>query len=129
MDRAQFDEPQRAQVMALLETLPWGDVEREIGGLEVVLALAIEATGDAIQLWEEEGEECFGDEFELSADQVAALDDEWRLAYIARLLHTAAHAYESSHRASCQDAPPRATSRHRWPGRTNLVLSPDSCAG
>ena len=57
MDRAQFDEPQRAQVMALLETLPWGDVEREIGGLEVALALAIEATGDAIQLWEEEGEE------------------------------------------------------------------------
>lgn len=46
-----------------------------------------------MQLWEEEGELRFGDEFELSAEQVAELDDEWRLAYIARLLHSAALTY------------------------------------
>lgn len=47
----------------------------------------------SLDRWEAEGEERFGDEFELSSEQVASLDDEWRLAYIARLLHTAALAY------------------------------------
>jgi hypothetical protein len=57
------------------------------------LALALEATGIAIDLWEAEGEDRFGDEFALSAEEVADLDDEWRLAYIARLLCTALGAY------------------------------------
>jgi len=95
MDDPQFDETQRAQAIALLEDLPWGDLEQELYGLEAALALALEATGHAIQLWEGEdgGEERFGDEFALSAGQVDSLDDEWRLAYIARLLYTAAQAY------------------------------------
>ena len=37
--------------------------------LEVALALALEAVGDAIDLWEDEGEERFDDEFALSAEQ------------------------------------------------------------
>jgi hypothetical protein len=49
--------------------------------------------GVAIYLWEAEGEDRFGDEFALSAEEVADLDDEWRLAYIARLLCTALGAY------------------------------------
>lgn len=94
MNSAQFDETQREQALALLEELPWGDLEQELYGLEVALALALEATGDAIQQWEdEEGEERFGDEFSLSAERVDSLDDDWRLAYIARLLHTAVQAY------------------------------------
>ena len=44
-------------------------------------------------VWEEEGEERFDGEFQLSTDQVASLDREWRLAYIGRLLRTAAYAY------------------------------------
>ena len=73
----------------------WGDLEQALYGLEAALALALEATGHAIQLWEGEdgGEERFGDEFALSAGQVDSLDDEWRLAYIARLLYTAAETY------------------------------------
>lgn len=86
--------------MALLEDLLWGDLEQAIYGLEVTLVLSLEATGDAIRQWEDEGEERFGDEFSLSAEQVASLDDEWRLAYIARLLHTAAYSYGVSPRAS-----------------------------
>lgn len=93
MSPPQFEASQRSQVTELIESLAWGDMETAIYGLEVALALTIEATGDAIQLWEAEGEELFGDEFELSAEQVAELDDEWRLAYIARLLYTAASAY------------------------------------
>ena len=93
MDSVQFDEPKRAQAIALLEDLPWGDVEQEIYCLEVTLALALEATGAAIELWEQEGFHRFRDEFALSAEEVASLDDEWRLAYIARLLYTAARAY------------------------------------
>ena len=77
----------------LLESLAWGSVEWAIYDLEAALALAIEAVGGALRLWEDEGEERFGDELRLSAEQVASLDDEWRLAYIARLLDTAALAY------------------------------------
>jgi hypothetical protein len=88
--------PSEQQAIDLLEDLPWGDVEQEIYGLEVALSLALEATGAAIQLWEEEGEQRFGDEFALSADEVASLDEDWRLAYIARLLYTAANAYRVS---------------------------------
>jgi hypothetical protein len=93
MHQSQFGASQRSDAMELIESLAWGDMEDAISGLEVALALALEATGDAIRLWEAEGEERFGDEFTLSAEQVADLGDEWRLAYIARLLHTAAHSY------------------------------------
>ena len=89
----QFDWRQRRQALGLLESLAWGDMEREIHGLETALALAYEATGDAFSLWDEAGEELFNDEFELSPEQVADLSDAWRLAYIARLLVTALHAY------------------------------------
>ena len=89
----QFDSRQRQQALRLLESLAWGDMETAIHGLETALALAYEATGDAINLWEEAGEARFGDEFDLSAKQAAELTDEWRLAYVARLLATALQAY------------------------------------
>jgi hypothetical protein len=110
----QFDQVQREQVLELVESLAWGDMEQAIYGLEVALALALEATGDAIHLWEQQGEERFGDECGLSYEQIAELDGEWRLAYIARLLHSAAFAYGVSPSA---------------PGRTRdgeLVISPTS---
>jgi hypothetical protein len=95
MDNAQFGEWQRLQAIALLEDLPWGDLEQQLYGHEVAMALALEATGQAIQLWEngDVGEERFGDEFALSVEEIDSLDDDWRLAYVARLLHTAARAY------------------------------------
>ena len=89
----QFSDSQRAAAIDLLESLAWGSVEWAIYDLEAALALAIEAAGGALRLWEEEGEERFGDELRLSVEQVASLDEEWRLAYIARLLDTAALAY------------------------------------
>ncbi len=104
MKRRQFNDAQRTQAIDLIESLPWGDVREAIRGLEVALALALEAVGDAVDLWEEEGEERFEGEFQLSTDQVASLDHEWRLAYIGRLLRTAAYAY---------GVPP-----HGTPGRT-----------
>jgi len=108
----QFDWRQRRQALRLLEALAWGDMETAIYGLETALALAYEATGDAINLWEEEGEERFDDEFRLTPADVADLSDEWRLAYIARLLVTALHAYGVSPGASpgrppeCSAGPP-----------------------
>jgi hypothetical protein len=90
---SQFDRRQRELAAELVESLAWGDVERAIIGHETALALALEATGDALRLWEHEGEDRFGDEVSLSPEQVCELDDEWRLAYIARLLVTALHAY------------------------------------
>jgi hypothetical protein len=115
MRTPQFQATQSAQAMELIESLAWGDMEQAILCLEIALALALEATGDANRRWEAEGEERFGDEFKLSAEQVAELDHEWRLAYIARLLHDAAYGYGIS-----PDVPP---------GRTNEgdpVTAPNS---
>ena len=58
--------------------------------LEAALALAIEAAGGALRLWEEEGEERFGDELRLSVNRSPRSTQVRRLAYIARLLDTAA---------------------------------------
>jgi hypothetical protein len=44
-------------------------MEYAISGPEAALALALEATGVAIDLWEAEGEDPFGDEFALSAER------------------------------------------------------------
>ena len=50
----------------------------------------MEATTGAFLLWQADdaGEQLFGDEFTLTAQQVADLDPEWRLAYVARLIRT-----------------------------------------
>jgi hypothetical protein len=63
--------------------------------MEAALRRAMEATRDALALWEARAEDDLGfeDEFDLTADQVAELSDEWRLAYVARLLETLALAY------------------------------------
>ena len=59
MKSRQFNDAQRAQAIDLIESLYWGDVGDAIRGLEVALVLALEAVGDAVDLWEEEGEERF----------------------------------------------------------------------
>ena len=76
MDAPQFDETQRAQAIALLRISRGAISSRSSMASKPALALALEATGHAIQLWEDEaaGEERFGDEFELSAEQVDSLD-------------------------------------------------------
>ena len=52
----------------------------------------MEATTGAFLLWEADdaGEQRFGDEFTLTAQQVADLEPEWRLAYVARLIRSIA---------------------------------------
>jgi hypothetical protein len=65
-------------------------VEPNVDGFEIALALALEAAGYAIDLWEEEGEVRFRSEFDLSHEQVDGLDHEWRIAYLARERQVAA---------------------------------------
>ena len=68
------------------------------------------------------GEERFGDEFTLSADRVASLDDEWRLAYIARLLHSAAYLYGvSPHASPGRSADGELTSPISWSDELSLA--------
>ena len=94
MTRHQFNETQREQVLELIESFPWGDMEFAIRGFEAMFALSLEGVEPrAIDLWEAEGEARFGCEFELSPEQVSSLDDELRLAYVARLLHSAAYTF------------------------------------
>lgn len=83
----------KTQAFALIESIPWGDLELGIQGFEQALQLALEATTGCFLLWEAEGEERYDDEFSLAPEQVAELDDEWRLAYVARLLVSMAFSY------------------------------------
>jgi hypothetical protein len=112
--RQQFDQTQRTQALELIESLAWGDISCAIYSLEVALALALEAVGGDMNLWEAEGEERFRDEFELSSEQVASLDDEWRRAYIARLLQTAVNSYGVGPGASPGRSPEGITSPIAW---------------
>jgi len=85
----QFDPEQRRRAIELIESMAWGDMDLHIRSMEEALQLALEATVDGFQRWERDGEEHFGaDEFQLSPQQIEDLDDEWRLAYVARLIRS-----------------------------------------
>lgn len=74
-----------------MDSTPWGDVHGFALTLEQSLALAIQATGDDFWLWEREAERNgLRDEFSVSAGTVELMSDRWRLAYVARLIRTAA---------------------------------------
>jgi hypothetical protein len=93
----QFDRGQQAEALALIEEMPWGHVDRAIRDMETVLRLAMEATSAEFWWWEEElgpqVEVEYGSEFVVPADVVAEMTDADKLAYVARLLRTLAHAY------------------------------------
>ena len=61
--------------------------------METALQLAVDATEDALSFWEAYGEDRFGDEFSLTNAEVESLDPAWRLAYVARLIRSAAGVY------------------------------------
>lgn len=76
----------RQQLSDLIEDVPWGDVEGNLETIQESLRIAILATQEDFTLWLETGEHRYGDEFSLSTAQVAALDQETRLALVARLV-------------------------------------------
>ena len=88
--RPQFDRQACLEALAAIERNPWGDVAPAVEGIDQGLLLAMEATTTAFHLWQADdaGEQRFGDEFELTPQQVDDLDPEWRLAYVARLIRT-----------------------------------------
>jgi hypothetical protein len=89
-----LDQTGQAEVLSLIATLPWGDVEGCIETLDEAFRLAREATSHDWLRWENEGYELgFDDEFSVSPERVASLTDEWRLAYVGRLLESAAMMY------------------------------------
>jgi hypothetical protein len=90
---SQLTAEQRARALALIDSLPWGDIEGDLGVWEQALRLAMDATTVEFGLWEREGEDRFGDEFSVTDEQLEEMSDEWRLALVARLLRSAAMAY------------------------------------
>ena len=87
----QFDKGQQLRAIELIESMSWGDMENQIRGIDESLLLALQATASDFERWElEHGDVGFCDEFSLTSDEVAALPDEWKLAYVARLLRSLA---------------------------------------
>lgn len=81
------------QVLDLLHKVAWGDICFAIEGMEDALQLALSATHPWLALWERESERLYIDEFSLTPDEVNALSDRWRLAYVARLITSLALQY------------------------------------
>jgi hypothetical protein len=90
-----FDPEQQRRTIKVIEGIPWGDMERQILCVEDALRLALQATAVGLLRWEHEaeGEQRFGDEFNLSREQVRDLDADWRLAYVGRLIYNMALCY------------------------------------
>jgi hypothetical protein len=94
----QFDDNQSASALALIEALPWGDVDGALRLMEEALRLAMEATRAEFRHWEDElgpslDAEHGWDEFSLPARHVDRMDPNAKLAYLARLLRSLAMAY------------------------------------
>jgi hypothetical protein len=84
----------RGRVLALVDDLPWADVDDAIRAMEECLRLALHATRHALALWDDVAESNrFADEFSLTAGQIEKLSPEWRLAYAARLIKSLALNY------------------------------------
>jgi hypothetical protein len=93
LDEWQLTAEERAPALALLESLPWGDIDGHLVAMELVLRVALDLTAVDFELWEREGEVRFGDEFSVTVDELEELPDEWKLALVARLLRTFAMMY------------------------------------
>ena len=91
---AQFSPEQRRRIVALVEAVPWGDMDPNIRDLEEALERALDATAPDFPLWEEHAEECgYIDEFSVTPEQLREMSPEWRFAYVARLVRTVAISY------------------------------------
>ncbi len=85
------------QLNEILERMPWGDTERDIRDVELILRLALEATEDAFMRWENVLGPAFESEgyseVNLPADRIEEMSQKDRFAYVARLLRTLAISY------------------------------------
>lgn len=91
---SQWTSAQREQVLALVDSVPWGDIDGGIRTVEEGLRLAMEATAGDYLRWENEAFELtFGDEFSLPPAAVRNLNPADRLAYVGRLIMSVASVY------------------------------------
>lgn len=90
-----LDDIAKEELIAVLQDLPWGDVQGQLSVLDHALRLGLQATGQDFLLWESKAQEELGvdDEFSLKPDDIQMLSEEWILAYVARLLRTVALMY------------------------------------
>jgi hypothetical protein len=85
---------QQERALRFLDDLPWDDVDGYIRAFEDALRVALEATREDFLRWEQHADEAgYSDEFSLTQEQVDELSDEWRLAWVARLLRNMALMY------------------------------------
>ena len=94
----QFGPGARERILQALERRAWGDVAAQIEALEAALRCAVEALRSDLVRWNDEVGQRFADnEFSLSADDVADLNDGERAAYVARLVENVAMCWGDMH--------------------------------
>jgi hypothetical protein len=55
-EHRQFSDEQRERAVALIESIAWGDLDGSIIDMEAALRLAMDATRDDFQRWEQDAE-------------------------------------------------------------------------
>jgi hypothetical protein len=111
----QLSERQKREVIAVIESCTWGDMELHIRSVEAALERVLQATAEDFPLWEAEGEGRYADEFSISEEDIAGMSAEWRLAYIARLVRSLALCYGVA-TAEFGNAPPLLLAEPNSPG-------------
>lgn len=92
-DGHQFSDDQRRRVAEAIESVAWGDTDRDIRCFEDVMRRAVEATRADADRWDAELEDRYVDEFSVDPSDVADMDPGVRLAYVGRLVRTLALAW------------------------------------
>jgi hypothetical protein len=97
MREKQWSGEQRERAIALLEQIPWGDMDGAIRVFEAILRLVLETTREDFRRCEEhiapELEAGGVDECSLPPDMLDAWSDKDKLAHVARLLRSLALTY------------------------------------
>ena len=76
--------------LEVLENVAWGDVENDLADTTEVIERMKKAARGGAWLWETEGEDLYGDGFSVSDEELEAMSDEMRLAYLSQLAATLA---------------------------------------
>jgi hypothetical protein len=86
----QFDDEARVKVLRAVEGQPWADVREELDVILEALRRAAEATHGLLPVWERRAQEAsYPDEMSVPPEDVDAMPDDLRLAYVGGLVFTA----------------------------------------
>jgi hypothetical protein len=84
----QFDEAQIRRAVETIQAATWGDIDGNLSGIHDGFTRLREVTRADLQVWEDYLDGRLPDEFSISRQKIEELSEEWRNAYVARLVES-----------------------------------------